>query len=132
MVTRGFTGRNSGGDQPDRIPPGQHPVEHFPVLSEGPTPRVETADWRFTLKYQKPGRVPKNLSWVHPGFGVTLASHETSKDPRRWSMRPDRVQIEPAGVTAGKSFSGSNTLLKKFVREYMATSATISMTFASV
>ena len=30
-------------------------------------------------------------------------------------MRPDRVQIEPAGVTAGKSFSGSNTLLKKFV-----------------
>jgi hypothetical protein len=44
----------------------------------------------------------------------------------------DRVQIEPAGVTAGKSFSGSNTLLKKFVREYMATSATISMTFASV
>ena len=42
------------------------------------------------------------------------------------------VQIEPAGATAGKSFSGSNTLLKKFVREYMATSATISMTFASV
>jgi hypothetical protein len=35
-------------------------------------------------------------------------------------MRPDRVQIEPAGVTTGKSFSGSNTLLKKFVREYMA------------
>jgi hypothetical protein len=82
--------------------------------------------------YEKPRRVPKNLSWVHLGFGVTLASHETSKDPRRWSMRPDRVQIEPAGVTAGKSFSGSNTLLKKFVREYMATSATISMTFASV
>src|SRR3546814_4115384 len=41
-------------------------------------------------------------------------------------MRPDRVQIEPAGVTAGKAFSGSNALLKKFVREYMATSATIS------
>ena len=44
-------------------------------------------------------------------------------------MRPDRVQIEPARVTAGKSFSGSNTLLKKFVMEYIATSATISMTF---
>jgi hypothetical protein len=49
-----------------------------------------------------------------------------------WSMRPDRVQIEPAGVTAGKSFSGSNTLLNKFVREYWATSATISVTFAAV
>jgi len=44
----------------------------------------------------------------------------------------DCVQMEPAGATAGKSFSGSNTLLKKFVREYMATSATISMTCASV
>ncbi len=43
-----------------------------------------------------------------------------------------RVQIEPAGATGGKSLSGSNTLLKKFVREYMATSAIISMTFASV
>src|SRR5260221_11737595 len=82
--------------------------------------------------YEKPRRVPKHLSWVHLGFGVTLASHETSKHPRRWSMRLVRVQIEPAGVTAGKSFSGSNTLLKKFVREYMATSATISITFASV
>jgi hypothetical protein len=47
-------------------------------------------------------------------------------------MRPDRDQIEPARATAAKSFSGSNTLLKKFVREYMAASATISMTFASV
>jgi putative redox protein len=34
----------------DRIPPGQHLVEHFSVLTAGPTPRVETADWKFTLK----------------------------------------------------------------------------------
>ena len=47
-------------------------------------------------------------------------------------LRRDKAQIESAGVTAGKSFSGSNTLLKKLVREYIATSATISMTFASV
>jgi hypothetical protein len=82
--------------------------------------------------YEKPKPILKNPCWVHLGFGVMLASHDTAKDPRRWSMPPDRVQIEPAGVTAGKSFSGSNTLLKKFVREYWATSATISMTFASV
>src|SRR3546814_1499235 len=25
-------------------------VEHFPVLTAGPTPRVETANWKFTLK----------------------------------------------------------------------------------
>src|SRR6187402_961704 len=41
MVTRGFTGRRPGGEQPERIPPGQHLVENFPVLSAGPTPRIE-------------------------------------------------------------------------------------------
>ena len=50
MVTRGFSGRGSGGDQKDRIPPGQHLVEDFPVLSAGPTPRVEPSDWKFTVK----------------------------------------------------------------------------------
>lgn len=58
MVTRGFIGRDSGRDQSDRIPPGQHLVENFPVLTAGPTPRVETADWRFTLKIgPKPHKV---------------------------------------------------------------------------
>ena len=69
---------------------------------------------------------------ARPSFDVTPASSIASKHYRKCSMQPDRIQIEPAGVTAGKSFSGSNTLLKKFVREYMATSATISITFASV
>ncbi|PTQ60774.1 DMSO/TMAO reductase YedYZ molybdopterin-dependent catalytic subunit [Sphingomonas sp. PP-CE-3G-477] len=50
MVTRGFPGRGSGGDQSNRIPPGQHLVEDFPVLSAGPTPHVEPSDWKFTVK----------------------------------------------------------------------------------
>lgn len=50
MVTRGFTGRGSGGDHEGRIPPGQHLVENFPVLTAGPTPRIETSDWKFTVK----------------------------------------------------------------------------------
>jgi len=50
MVTRGFTGRRPGGEQPARIPPGQHLVENFPVLSAGPTPRVDLEKWKFTLK----------------------------------------------------------------------------------
>ena len=81
--------------------------------------------------YEKPEAF-QDLSWVHLGFGVTIASRDASRHPGEGQMRPDRIQIESARVTAGKSFSGSNTLLKKFVREYMATSATISMTFASV
>jgi DMSO/TMAO reductase YedYZ molybdopterin-dependent catalytic subunit len=50
MVTRGFSGRRPAADAAARIPPGQHLVADFPVLSAGPTPRVSTADWTFTLK----------------------------------------------------------------------------------
>ena len=50
MVTRGFTSRPPSGDQSDRIPPGQHLVENFPVLTAGPTPRVSLTDWSFTVK----------------------------------------------------------------------------------
>ena len=58
MVTRGFTGRGSIGDQSKRIPPGQHLVDNFPVLSAGPTPSVELSDWKFTVKIgPKPTKV---------------------------------------------------------------------------
>lgn len=50
MVTKGFMGRGLVGGRDDRIPPGQHLVENFPVLSAGATPRVEPADWTFTVK----------------------------------------------------------------------------------
>jgi DMSO/TMAO reductase YedYZ molybdopterin-dependent catalytic subunit len=46
MITRGFAGKQSGSDHADRIPPGQHLVEYFPVLTAGPTPQVELEDWR--------------------------------------------------------------------------------------
>jgi DMSO/TMAO reductase YedYZ molybdopterin-dependent catalytic subunit len=50
MVTRGFTGRQSNADTPNRLPPGQHVVTDFPVLSAGPTPRISTEGWTFTVK----------------------------------------------------------------------------------
>jgi len=50
MVTRGFTRKSAAADKPDRIPPGQHLVGDFPVLTAGPTPRVSLGDWSFTLK----------------------------------------------------------------------------------
>ncbi len=49
MATRGFTGRGRSGDA-GRLPPGQFLTDDFPVLSAGPTPRVDLAAWRFTLK----------------------------------------------------------------------------------
>jgi DMSO/TMAO reductase YedYZ molybdopterin-dependent catalytic subunit len=50
MTTRGFTGRQRPPGIADRIPPGQSVTEGFPVLSAGPTPRVGTDTWSFTLK----------------------------------------------------------------------------------
>jgi DMSO/TMAO reductase YedYZ molybdopterin-dependent catalytic subunit len=50
MVTRGFLGRSRPADAAGRTPPGQHLTDDFPVLSAGPTPRIDTARWSFTLK----------------------------------------------------------------------------------
>ncbi|MEV4417732.1 sulfite oxidase-like oxidoreductase [Catellatospora sp. NPDC049609] len=43
---RGRRGTEGGGVQ---LPPGQYLTEDFPVLSAGPTPRVPTETWEFTV-----------------------------------------------------------------------------------
>ncbi|MEU4248269.1 sulfite oxidase-like oxidoreductase [Amycolatopsis sp. NPDC026612] len=47
VVTPGFQGRARSGNP--RLPPGQYLAEDFPVLSAGPTPRVRTETWEFTV-----------------------------------------------------------------------------------
>jgi len=61
MATRGFTGKNQGVER-DRVPPGQHVVFDFPVLSAGPTPRISPERWSFTLKIGP--RPVKTWSWA--------------------------------------------------------------------
>ena len=46
-VTRGFTGRPR--ERAELLPPGQYRTDDFPVLSAGPTPRLDPEDWRFTV-----------------------------------------------------------------------------------
>lgn len=46
-VSRGFGTRRRESDE--RLPPGQYLTEDFPVLSAGPTPRIDTAEWAFDL-----------------------------------------------------------------------------------
>src|SRR5215217_9061888 len=62
MVTRGFMGRLGSSDLSTRLPPGQHVVADFPVLSAGPTPRINTEDWAFTLKAGP--RIVAKWSWA--------------------------------------------------------------------
>jgi DMSO/TMAO reductase YedYZ molybdopterin-dependent catalytic subunit len=45
-VTRGFQGRR---DSSADLPPGQYLTHDFPVLSAGPTPRVDLDTWKFTI-----------------------------------------------------------------------------------
>jgi DMSO/TMAO reductase YedYZ molybdopterin-dependent catalytic subunit len=46
VFSRGFSGRRRASAD---LPPGQYLTEDFPVLTAGPTQRVATADWAFTI-----------------------------------------------------------------------------------
>jgi DMSO/TMAO reductase YedYZ molybdopterin-dependent catalytic subunit len=54
MVSRGFHGRPRRDDV--RLPPGQYLTEDFPVLSAGPTPRVDRDRWEFTIATESGAR----------------------------------------------------------------------------
>ncbi len=61
FVSRGFHGRRRDAGDAARVPPGQHAVADFPVLSAGPTPRIPLDHWSFSIE----GLVdePKRWSW---------------------------------------------------------------------
>jgi len=59
IVTPGFRGRRDAS--PD-LPPGQYRTHDFPVLSAGPTPRVRTEDWQFSVVDEAGGR--RDWSWA--------------------------------------------------------------------
>jgi DMSO/TMAO reductase YedYZ molybdopterin-dependent catalytic subunit len=50
-VSRGFhhLRRPPAGDD-GRVPPGQHVIEDFPVLSAGPTPQTPLPEWTFSIR----------------------------------------------------------------------------------
>jgi DMSO/TMAO reductase YedYZ molybdopterin-dependent catalytic subunit len=59
IVSRGFRGRGHQGPT-GRIPPGQHLVDDFPVLSAGPTPHTSLDEWTFTIDG---GAEPVTWTW---------------------------------------------------------------------
>jgi len=50
-ITRGFQRKGPDHLDTERIPPGQHLTQDFPVLSAGPTPHVALDDWTLTLQF---------------------------------------------------------------------------------
>jgi DMSO/TMAO reductase YedYZ molybdopterin-dependent catalytic subunit len=71
FVSRGFQGKRTSTETRHRLPPGQHIVNDFPVLSAGPTPRVPLDQWRLTLD----GLVQEPITWSWQEF-LELPSQE--------------------------------------------------------
>jgi DMSO/TMAO reductase YedYZ molybdopterin-dependent catalytic subunit len=90
-ISRGFTGRGHRS-QPD-LPPGQYLVTDFPVLSAGPTPRVDLRSWKFRIVAES-GTI-HSWDWAQlralPRQDITVDLHCVTK----WS----KLQTRWAGVS---------------------------------
>ncbi|WP_326553801.1 sulfite oxidase-like oxidoreductase [Micromonospora sp. NBC_01813] len=88
IVSPGFQGRpRSPGAV--TLPPGQYLTEDFPVLSAGPTPRIDLAGWEFVITAEDGGE--QRWSWPQlldlPSEDVTVDIHcvtQWSKLGTRW------------------------------------------------
>jgi DMSO/TMAO reductase YedYZ molybdopterin-dependent catalytic subunit len=83
-VSRGFRGRSHiPAEEEERIPPGQHVVRDFPVLSAGPTPHTPLPEWTFSIT--QGGDTLKSWTWPQmqalPAETVTVDIHCVT----RWS-----------------------------------------------
>ena len=104
LISRGFRGRRGSGATSARLPPGQHLVTDFPVLSAGPTPVPDLATWRFTLE---DGASPLALwSWAEfnalPQSDIAADIHcvtTWSKFDTQWRGVSVDTLLEAAGLS---------------------------------
>jgi DMSO/TMAO reductase YedYZ molybdopterin-dependent catalytic subunit len=65
FISRGFGGRRRAPEElAERIPPGQYYERGFPVLTAGPTPRVEPREWGLRID----GMVGSEQEWTWDEF----------------------------------------------------------------
>jgi DMSO/TMAO reductase YedYZ molybdopterin-dependent catalytic subunit len=92
-ISRGFRSRRRPDARQERVPPGQHLVGDFPVLSAGPTPRPDLKTWRFSLQDEE--TVIASWSWEEfealPQTTITVDIHCVTT----WS----KLDTEWQGVT---------------------------------
>ena len=73
FITPGFRRRRQVQAPGERVPPGQYVTDDFPVLSAGPTPRVDLEQWRLTVTDQR----GSDKSWSWSEFRELPAEHIT-------------------------------------------------------
>ena len=102
-VSRGFRGRHRDGGEPSRLPPGQYLERGFPVLSAGPTPRTDLAEWSLSLVGQLDE--PRRWTWREfralPAETITRDIHCVTK----WS----KFDTEWEGVSVDTLLEGIET-----------------------
>jgi DMSO/TMAO reductase YedYZ molybdopterin-dependent catalytic subunit len=119
FVSPGFSGKRRG-EQPDRLPPGQYLTDDFPVLSAGPTPRLSTDRWEFTVTSET-GQV-HSWSWDEllalPAEDVTVDIHCVTKWTKldtSWRGVPVEALLEnvetAADFVVAHSYDGYTTNL---------------------
>jgi DMSO/TMAO reductase YedYZ molybdopterin-dependent catalytic subunit len=76
VISRGFRRRR---EENAALPPGQYLTTDFPVLSAGPTPRVDPAQWTFTLTTGNGAGAGRTWTWDEftalPSEEVTVDIH---------------------------------------------------------
>jgi DMSO/TMAO reductase YedYZ molybdopterin-dependent catalytic subunit len=79
FISRGFRGRRTDPELAARIPPGQHLVSDFPVLSAGPTPHTPLDRWDL----QVTGPLTARWTWEEllalPREDITVDIHCVTK-----------------------------------------------------
>ena len=100
LVTRGFRGRRQ---HDPRLPPGQYLTDDWPVLSAGPTPRLDLDGWELFLTTETGER--RTWSWREflalPTEKFTVDIHCVTK----WS----KLDTEWEGVSLDTLLSGVQT-----------------------
>ena len=101
MITRGFH-RRRPQSKSKRLPPGQHQVSDFPVLSAGPTPDSPLDTWTFDLEAEDG---TKMVSWSWEEFRA-LGPTEVTVDIHcvtRWS----KFDTEWRGISVDRIFAAA-------------------------
>jgi DMSO/TMAO reductase YedYZ molybdopterin-dependent catalytic subunit len=120
FIAKGFRGRRGVDAPADRVPPGQYVTRDFPVLSAGPTPRIDLATWQ--LDVDGTVETPRTWTWQElmalPAEDVSVDIHcvtKWSKLDTAWqgvSLDLLLGEVGPAGTFAlAHSYGGYTTNL---------------------
>ncbi|HEY3979806.1 MAG TPA: sulfite oxidase-like oxidoreductase [Streptosporangiaceae bacterium] len=106
IISPGWTGRRRPGGE--KLPPGQYLVTDFPVLAAGPTPRVDTRRWQFTIRTET-GQA-HTWDWAAfmalPSENITVDLHCVTKWSKlRTGWRGVPVDTLLAGVETAAEFA---------------------------